>query len=226
MTKIFFLLPPSEGKNKWWEFSREKLSFIFEKPLDIAINATQKDLKCKWVRFEEGIYLNKNLTSWSFDLAINRYSWVMYNAIDYKWMNTTWKQFFEENFLILSWLYWILKPLDIIWNYKLPIETKLLYKFWWEKITDELNHLNPDFIVNLLPWSYTKMIDFKNIKSKIININFLHEKSGELKKITHWVKKVKGGWIKNICENDNIDYNKFWWEILEDWKIIDINIVN
>ncbi len=48
----------------------------------------------------------------------------MYNAIDYHNMNLKGKQYFENNFKILSGMYGIVSPLDMIGNYKLPIETK------------------------------------------------------------------------------------------------------
>jgi len=44
--KILFLLPPSEGKNPENKYNSEKLSFHLEKPLNIAENVTEKDLKC------------------------------------------------------------------------------------------------------------------------------------------------------------------------------------
>jgi len=219
--KILFLLPPSEGKNTWWEYDIEKISYSFDKPCDIAINATEKDLKCTWKRYIEWVGLNKNIEKWPFLEAINRYSWVMYNAINYNQMNEWWKKFFEGNFCILSGMYGLLKPLDIIWNYKLPIEIKWLLKFWWDKAADKINGISPDYIVNLLPLSYSKMIDFNNVKSKIININFLKP---DWKKISHWVKKLRGEWIKNICDKNIVDYNDFGWEVVESWNAIDVNI--
>lgn len=56
--KVLFLLPPSEGKNPGGEDAKEKLSFSFDKPIDIATSATEKDLKCKGLRYEEGMNLN------------------------------------------------------------------------------------------------------------------------------------------------------------------------
>jgi cytoplasmic iron level regulating protein YaaA (DUF328/UPF0246 family) len=46
------------------------------------------------------------------------------------------------------------------------------------------------------------MIDWKSINSQIIKMNFLHQKDGELKKITHGVKKIKGEYIYNLCEKN------------------------
>lgn len=199
--KIIYLLPPSEGKNTWWNIWSESLSFEFKKPLKLAKNATEKDLKCKEKRYEEGIQLNKNIEKWELLPAIERYSWVMYSAIDYSWMSEEWKKYFEDNFLILSGMYGILSPQDSISNYKLPIETKGLYKFWWDTITHALNWCNADYIVDMLPGSYAKMIDWKKIKTQVIKINFLHYRENELKKITHGVKKVKGEYISKLCNN-------------------------
>jgi cytoplasmic iron level regulating protein YaaA (DUF328/UPF0246 family) len=235
--KILFLLPPSEGKNKWWEFKEEKISFSFTRPCELAMNVDEKDLKCKWERFLEWLNLNKNICNWKTNEylhAIDRYSWVMFNAIDYVWMKEYWKKFFEENFLILSWFYWIVRPLDKIANYKLPIDTKWLFDFWWETIANNIVELKPDYIVNLLPINYSKLLWLAKCRRhihkrkilldegiKIININFLKEDG---KKISHWVKKIKWEWIKNICENNLTDIDQFWWEVVNNWDIIDINI--
>jgi hypothetical protein len=237
--KILFLLPPSEGKTSWWNYKEEKLTFVFDKPCKIATNVTEKDLKCSWARYEEWLNLNKTLCEWNqkeFLEAIERYSWVMYSAIDYIWMNSIWKEFFEENFLIFSGMYGIVKPLDIIWNYKLPLDKADNYKFWWDKIPDRIINEKPEYIVNLLPINYAKLIwlwtnCFRHKKKlekiinawiKIVNINFLKE---DWKKISHGVKKIKGEWIKNICENNLTNIEQFWWEVVNNWWIIDINII-
>ena len=236
--KILFLLPPSEGKNIGWLWDIEKLTYNFEKPCEIALNVTEKDLKCSWVRFEEGKQLNKLLCSWeSANIevmpAIWRYTGVMFNAIDYAGMSDNGQKFFENNFCIFSWMYWAVSSKDNIANYKLPIETKWLAKFWQEKITQMLNNSEIDYIVNLLPLSYQKMINMKTLSPQLININFLTEKNGKIVKISHWVKKIKGEWIKNICEtlwkslnpinNDEL-FLALWWEKLETEKSIEINI--
>ncbi len=244
--KTLFLLPPSEGKTDLWEYNQEKLSFNFEKPCEIAVNATEKDLKCTWKRYKEAINLNKSLclsspqpSPWGerdFLEAIKRYSWVMFNAINYSHMSQKWQKFFEENFLIFSGMYGIVKPLDKIGNYKLPIEKADHYKFWWDKIPQAIIDLEPDYIVNLLPINYAKMIWLltncsrhkKKLEKildtwiKVININFLKL---DWKKVSHWVKKIKWEWIKNICEKNIVDYKDFWWEIVDNKNgIIDVNI--
>ncbi len=227
--KIIYLLAPSEGKNNGWDFKQESISFEFEKPIDIAINATEKDLKCKAERYKEWIELNKKITSphpsptgeGAYIKAIHRYSWVVFNAIWYDNMSEPAKDFFQKNVFILSWMYGILKPLDIIWDYKLPIETKWLYKFWWDKITQVIKDLQPDYIVNLLPNSYAKMIDFKSIDSRLVNINFFKDDG---KKMTHWVKKYRWEFLKNACEKYIVDYKDFPWEIDDSANVIEIKM--
>lgn len=227
--KVIFLLPPSEGKNNDSPFEREELSFDFGKPLEIITNATEKDLKCKGTRFAQAQKLNSSLQSQNTQEAIKRYSWVMYNAIDFQTMASQWKNFFEKHFLILSWYYWIVKPKDKIANYKLPIESKWLYDFWGTKILSCLKKQNFDYIVNLLPISYAKLIWIGTKKiskeilenTKIININFLKVDGT---KVAHWVKKIKWEWIKKICEKKIVDYRDFWWKATESEMIIDIDI--
>ena len=266
--KILYLLPPSERKNNHlknetssspWEGeelrwgkkgTEEKLSFNFKKPINIAINASEKDLKCSGKRYEEGIELNKKLCNaasfpfereriqdrvvlwdnWEMLPAISRYSWVMYNAIDYAWMTSWWGAYFDKNFLILSGMYGILRPQDMIGNYKLPIETKWLKDFWWDKITEVLNESKADYIVDLLPNSYKKVIQWKKLNAKIMRIDFfiaslpnIRERIQDrvmawvVKKLTHGVKKVKWEFIKNICES--------WYKSLEDfpWEKVQIS---
>lgn len=232
--KIIFLIAPSEWKSIWWEFHREELTFTHEKPLNIAQYASEKDLKCIWERYKQWIDLNKTIDNWPFDIAINRYSWVVFNAISYSSMFDVWKKFFEENVFILSGMYWLLKPLDKIWNYKLPIEAKWLYKFWWDNIASSIATIEPDYIINLLPNSYAKLIwiwtcsKLKKIRNlylwnwaKIINLNFYKD----WKKLTHAVKKYRGEFLREICEKNLTDFKQFWWKVVDNWEFLEIDIV-
>ncbi len=109
--KTIFLLPPSEWKNSWWNFSEENASFKFSKPTKIANNTTEKDLKCKGKRYEEWMTLNKNIALWPFEYGINRYTGVTYNAIDYPNMTDNGKQFFENNYFNLFYKFYLTKVL-------------------------------------------------------------------------------------------------------------------
>lgn len=204
MSRILFLIPPSEWKKLWWENRGEKLSFSFEKPMEIASMASEKDLKCSGKRYEEALFLNRNLWNSPTLPAIDRYTGVMYDHIWYFSLDVEAKEFFDQHFLILSGMYWLLRPKDRISNYKLPIETKGLLAFWGEKVIDEILALKPEKIYNLLPLSYEKMLCLKK-KEKILiqegielikpDFSFFN---GE--KATHNTKILRGMRIRQVCE--------------------------
>lgn len=107
----------------------ELLSFPFQKPLVIAQNATEKDLKCSGKRYQEALDLNATIEKSLTLPAIERYDGVMFDAINYEGLSSEGKRYFDQHFLIFSGIYGLVKPQDRIGNYKLPIETKGLYQF-------------------------------------------------------------------------------------------------
>lgn len=212
MKKIIFLIPPSEGKKKGWIDLEPSRSFVFEKPKEIGTWVNSKDLKCSGKRFTEAQDLNLLCISENtkeFLPAIERYNGVMYQALDYKSLSTQGQIFFQEHFYICSGMYGLLKAQDSIANYKLPIETKHLAAYWKKTISKALNNENASYIVDLLPESYKKMIDWKTLKTPRIQIVFVSEKKGILKKMSHGVKTVKWKYIKKICENGFTDLKIF-----------------
>lgn len=198
--KMLFLLPPSEWKTHGWSHKNEILTFPFKQPLQIIKNVTEKDLKCTGKRFEEAQKLNKNIENWPFLPAIERYSWVMYNSIWYEKMSEKWQKYFDKHFLIFSWMYGVLKSQDFIANYKLPIEATWLSLYWKKEITKTLKNIDADIIIDFLPLSYKKMIDFSQIWKRVLEVNFIEKSSW--KKLAHWVKKIKWEYIRFICEEE------------------------
>lgn len=193
MKKILFLIPPSESKNPDGKPIPQKLSYIFEKPKNIAENADEKDLKCGGNRLTEAIFLNKNIENSVVLPAISRYNGVMYSAINYENFDKNSQRYFDENMRIISAMYGILKPKDLIGNYKLTASTKGIYAFWGDKIFAKIFEEKPDYIVNFLSGDYEKLFKFaKNTdkfgKTKVINVNFLKENG---QKISHGVKPIK-----------------------------------
>lgn len=109
---------------------------------------------------------------------------------------------FAQNHLrILSGLYGILKPLDLIQPYRLEMGTKLanplgknLYEFWNTKITEALNAdfaQNPT-LVNLASNEYYKAIKSDQLQANPINIHFKENKSGTYKTIGLFAKRARG----------------------------------
>ena len=125
---------------------------------------------------------------------------------------------FAQNHLrILSGLYGILKPLDLIQPYRLEMGVsfknnrgKNLYEFWKKDLTKNLNntlkeHRNPT-IVNCASVEYFSAIDLKDFEGKILSIVFKEYRNDELKFISFNAKKARGLMTQYIMKNE-IDTN-------------------
>ena len=117
----------------------------------------------------------------------------------------------QKSLRILSGLYGLLKPLDLIQPYRLEMGTKLnvegslnLYGFWKNKITNKLNdELNQnEFFVNLASNEYSSAIDRKLLKTTMISPSFKDMKNGKLKIISFYAKKARGMMVRYILDNE------------------------
>jgi len=117
----------------------------------------------------------------------------------------------QEKLRILSGLYGLLKPLDLIQPYRLEMGTKLrqgkhkdLYDFWRKKITQKLNDelAGDKLLVNLASNEYFKAIDTKTLKVPVVDIVFKDFKNGKYKIISFFAKKARGYMTRYIIEND------------------------
>jgi cytoplasmic iron level regulating protein YaaA (DUF328/UPF0246 family) len=120
----------------------------------------------------------------------------------------------QKSLRILSGLYGLLKPLDLIQPYRLEMGTKLnvegslnLYRFWRNKITNKLNdELNEnEFFVNLASNEYSSAIDRKLLKTTMISPVFKDMKNGKLKIISFYAKKARGMMVRYILDNEIIN---------------------
>ena len=112
---------------------------------------------------------------------------------------------------ILSGLYGILKPLDLMQAYRLEMGTKIkikesknLYEFWKKKVTDFLNDelVENEIFVNLASNEYSSVIDKKSLKVKMTSPIFKDFKNGKLKIISFYAKKARGLMTRYILDND------------------------
>ncbi|MDB9741810.1 peroxide stress protein YaaA [Akkermansiaceae bacterium] len=122
----------------------------------------------------------------------------------------------QQHLRILSGLYGILKPLDLMRPYRLEMGTKLtnpngknLYSYWGDSITEHLNDttFSPDSktIVNLASNEYFSAINTKLLKHEVITPVFKDYKNGKYKIISFYAKKARGtmaAWaLKNKIES-------------------------
>ena len=117
----------------------------------------------------------------------------------------------QSSLRILSGLYGILKPLDLMQAYRLEMGTKIkikesknLYEFWKKKVTDFLNEelSENEIFVNLASNEYSSVIDKKSLKVKMTSPIFKDFKNGKLKIISFYAKKARGLMTRYILDND------------------------
>lgn len=121
-------------------------------------------------------------------------------------------EFAQKHFRILSGLYGLLRPLDLIQPYRLEMGTKLafddyntLYQYWDDKILnlllDDLKAQGDDIIVNLASVEYFKSLSQKQIPARIVDVEFKDFKSGKYKIVSFYAKKARGLMSRFIIEN-------------------------
>lgn len=116
---------------------------------------------------------------------------------------------FAQNHLrILSGLYGLLRPLDLIQPYRLemacPLATpaaKNLTAFWRDTLTDSLNQLPGDTVINLASQEYFKALDPRHLNKQIVTPVFKDEKNGRLKIISLYAKRARGAMARFIIRN-------------------------
>jgi hypothetical protein len=117
----------------------------------------------------------------------------------------------QDTVRILSGLYGVLKPLDLIQPYRLEMGTKLsigknknLYEFWKKKVTKALNEELEDneLFLNLASNEYFKAIDSKTLKVPVIEIDFKELKNGDYKTIGIYAKLARGLMARYIIDTN------------------------
>ena len=117
----------------------------------------------------------------------------------------------QESLRILSGLYGVLKPLDLIAPYRLEMGIKLsvgkaanLYAFWKERITQALNDEleEGELFINLASEEYFKAIDTDKIITSVITPVFKDYKGDTLKIVSFYAKKARGRMVRYLAEND------------------------
>ncbi|MVO10686.1 peroxide stress protein YaaA [Flavobacterium sp. TP390] len=116
----------------------------------------------------------------------------------------------QDKLRILSGLYGVLKPLDLIQPYRLEMGTSLpigskknLYEFWKKTITDALNKelSKGELFLNLASNEYFNAVDTKALKVPVITPEFKDYKDGKLKMISFFAKKARGLMVRYIIDD-------------------------
>lgn len=136
----------------------------------------------------------------------------VYQGLRAETFDTEKLNFAQKHLRILSGLYGLLRPLDLIQPYRLEMGTKLafddyktLYDYWDNTILDlllkDLKEQGDDIILNLASNEYFKSIDKKEIPARIINVEFKDWKGDKYKIISFYAKKARGLMSRYVIEN-------------------------
>lgn len=118
--------------------------------------------------------------------------------------------FAQKHFRMLSGLYGLLKPLDLMQPYRLEMGTKFknhrgsnLYEFWADNITNKLNEILSDkeVLLNLASNEYFKAVNKKALNGDIITPVFKDQKNGQYKIISFYAKKARGLMAAYVIKN-------------------------
>ena len=124
--------------------------------------------------------------------------------------------YLQQHVRLLSGLYGILRPLDLMQPYRLEMGTafantrgKNLYEFWGDKITDLLNQTlkqaGSDVLINLASQEYFKSVNTKKLNARLITPIFKDEKNGKYKIISFYAKRARGLMVRYAAEHGITD---------------------
>lgn len=143
--------------------------------------------------------------------AIYTFNGDVYRGLDVYSLDVKKLDKLQDTVRILSGLYGVLKPLDLMQAYRLEMGTKLpvgknknLYEFWKKKVTKALNEELEDneLFLNLASNEYFKAIDTKTLKVPVINIDFKELKNGDYKTIGIYAKLARGLMARYIIDTN------------------------
>ena len=155
--------------------------------------------------------------------AIFAFKGDVYVGLDSETLSKSDIKYAQKNLAILSGLYGLLKPLDLMYPYRLEMGTKMknengknLYEFWGNKITTSINTLakknNSKGIINLASVEYFNSVKTENLDLPVYSPVFKDFKNGKYKIISFFAKKARGSMARFVIQNkikNPTDLNKF-----------------
>jgi hypothetical protein len=135
----------------------------------------------------------------------------VYGGLDARSLKPAQLDWAQAHLCILSGLYGVLRPLDLMQPYRLEMGTRLatdkgsnLYQFWGRRISDYLNERaaadSSPVIVNLASEEYFKAVDLKALKARVVSCVFEEFKGGKYKIISFNAKRARGLMVRYAIE--------------------------
>ena len=183
--------------------------------LDIAelMKVSTKIAELNFDRYEAW---KKKFTSKNSKQAVLAFKGDVYTGLDAESFSSKDFSFAQKHLRILSGLYGLLRPLDLMQAYRLEMGTRLktdrgnnLYEFWGSTITDGLNtqlkKIKSDHLINLASNEYFKAVKPKELNAEIITPEFKEYKNGDYKMIGIYAKKARGMLSRYIIQQQMRD---------------------
>ena len=167
-------------------------------------------------------------TSENAKQAVLAFKGDVYTGLDAPSLSEDKLEYAQLHLRILSGLYGLLRPLDLMQPYRLEMGLKLatkngvnLYQFWGEKITDALNAVlakqDDPVLINLASNEYFKAVQQKNLDGRLITPEFKDWKNGKYKMISFFAKKARGLMVRYAIDHKlqepeelkNFDYDGY-----------------
>ena len=220
------LIPPSEGKTKIKSkgllFS--KTNFGFERHVNQVVRLLEliddEDLRSVYGTSSEKALAfhrqNQDIFNSPCAPAIERYTGVVYEHINWDTISEKGKKYMEKYIIIFSGLFGMLTPMTPIPDYKLKMNVLSLQHHWYPILTEALQ--DEKLIIDLLPQVHRKA--YQPNKKNVIPVDFLIKNKGKKSAAGHFGKAVKGEFIRYMAENNittldeffGFEYDGFKWD--------------
>tara|TARA_B100001964_G_scaffold20338_1_gene20610 strand:- start:101 stop:799 length:699 start_codon:yes stop_codon:yes gene_type:complete len=209
------LIPPSEGKAKVKPTKTlfGNTNFKFDREVNQVVRLLEligdEDLRSVYGTSAEKALMfhrqNQDIFNSPCAPAIERYTGVVYEHIEWGSLSGKAKDYMEKYIFIFSGLFGLLTPKTLIPDYKLKMNVLSLQHHWNPILTDVLKE--EKMIVDLLPQVHRKA--YTPNKANVIFVDFLILNKGKKSAAGHFGKAVKGEFIRYIAENNITKINDF-----------------
>ncbi len=179
------------------------------KELEALMKISPKLAQLNFERFQQW---SLPFTKDNANQAVFAFKGEAFHGLDAENFNKDDLHFAQEHLIILSGLYGILRPFDLMQPYRLEMGIKAalggsknLYAYWRESITNSLQEAlrkqGDSVVINLASNEYFKSIDTKKLKAQIITPEFKENKNGTYRMVTVYVKKARGMMVRFMIQN-------------------------
>ena len=223
---MLLLLSPAKIQN----FSPQQYTKKYSLPefLDAAEILVDKIKQLSRTELAQLLDINSNLAklnadrhfNWQVPFTTNNakqtvfvFNGEVFHGLDAKSFSPGDFDYLQSHLRILSGLYGVLRPLDLIQPYRLDVSTRLktdagnnLYAFWQSRITESLNKAvvasgGSKILLNLASGEYFKSISRRQLDAEVIDFDFLENKNDRYTPIVMYIKKARGMMVRYVIQN-------------------------